>query len=211
MRYIVKAVVAALMPMVQSLSAQIQSSPQISVEKVQTVVQKHDNRLDEIEQYSRRDNVVLRGVAEDAGESTNQRVMEIAAAAGVTVTEANISTSHRVGRPQPNKTRPIIARFVRRDLRTDLLRNKRKLKDTSSKDVMVGEHLSPGRAKLLQIVKQDENTEKVWTIDGRINCTLKNDPQRKKFVISSPEDLFRQLGWKEDKLKQSGLFVDIRA
>ena len=101
------------MPMVQSLSAQIQSSPQVSVEKVQTVVQKHDNRLDEIEQYSRRDNVVLRGVAEDAGESTNQRVMEIAAAAGVTVTEADISTSHRVGRPQPNKTRPIIAPFVR--------------------------------------------------------------------------------------------------
>ncbi|XP_072170535.1 uncharacterized protein [Diadema setosum] len=206
---IVKAVVAALLPMVQSIAHQLVSGPQVSVQKVQATVQNHDNRLDEVEQYSRRDNVIMRGVPENDGESTNAVVIDVAASAGVAVSEADISTSHRVGRPQPNKMRPIVARFVRRDLRTQLLRSKRKLKDSEQhKDIMIMEHLSPGRAKLLQAVKQDENTEKVWTIDGKVHCTLKSDPH-KKHIIHGPDDLFKRLGWSEDKLKQSGLFLDI--
>ena len=125
------------------------------------------------------------------------------------VTEADISTSHRLGRPQPHKKRPIVAKFVRRDVRTDLLRNKKKLNASEShKDVMIGEHLSPGRAKLLQAVKQDDHTEKVWTIDGKIHCTQRNHPG-KKFTINSQDDLFKNLGWDEEKLRKSGLFVNI--
>ena len=163
-----------------------------------------------MEQYSRRDNVVLRGVPDSEGEVTNTLVINVAKTAGVTVTENDLSTSHRMGKPQPNKTRPIIARFVRRDLRTHLLRNKKKLKDAKDevmKNVMVGEHLSPGRAKLLQVVKKGETIDKVWTIDGNIHCTTRDDG--KKHVIGSPHDLFKRLGWGEDKLKKSGLFVDI--
>ena len=94
-------------------------------------------------------------------ESTIAVVMEISAKAGVTLSEADISTSHRVGRPQLSKPRPIVARFVRRDTRTALLWKKRQLRDTEYKDVMLGEHLAPSRAKLLHVVKRDEETEKV--------------------------------------------------
>ena len=121
---IVKTVVAALLPMVQSIAHQLVSSPQVSVQKVQATVQNHDNRLDEVEQYSRRDNIIMRGVPENDGESTNAVVIGVAASAGVVVSEADISTSHRVGRHQPNKMRPIVARFVRRDLRTQFLRSR---------------------------------------------------------------------------------------
>ncbi|XP_071481462.1 uncharacterized protein [Diadema antillarum] len=196
---IVKAVVAALLPMVQSIAHQLVSGPQV---QVQATVQNYENRLDEVEQYSRRDNVIMRGVPENDGESTNAVVIDVAASAGVAVSEADISTSHRMGRPQPNKMRPI-ARFVRRDLRTQLLRSKRKLKDSEQhKDMIIMEHLSPVRAKLLQAVKQDENAEKVWTIDGKVHSTLKSDPH-KKHIIHGPDDLFKRLGWSEDKLKKS--------
>ena len=108
-----------------------------------------------------------------------------------------------------HKKRPIVAKFVRRDVRTDLLRNKKKLNTSEShKDVMIGEHSSPGRAKLLQAVKQDDHTEKVWTIDGKIHCTQRNHPG-KKFTVSSQDDLFKILGWDEEKLRKSGLFVNI--
>lgn len=56
---VVKAVVSALLPVMQSIAAQV--SPKVSAQKVQTSLQKHDVRLDEMEHYSRRDNIVLRG------------------------------------------------------------------------------------------------------------------------------------------------------
>ena len=58
---------------------------------------------------------------EKDGESTTAVVREISAKAGVPLSETDISTSHRVGRPQSSKPRPIVARFVRRDTRTTLL------------------------------------------------------------------------------------------
>eukprot|EP00057_Strongylocentrotus_purpuratus_P010752 XP_011665226.1 PREDICTED: uncharacterized protein LOC105438737 [Strongylocentrotus purpuratus] len=202
---VVKAVVAALLPVMQSIAAQV--SPKVSVQKVQASLQKHDVRLDEMEQYSRRDNIVLRGVPEKEGENTNDVVIEVSASTGIKVVGADISTSHRIGRPQPNRSRPIVARFVRRDLRTDILRNKRKLRDSQHKDIMVSEHLAPGRAKLLHAVKQDDQVERVWTIDGKVHCILKGDPRKQ--IIHGPDDLFRRLGWSEDRLKQSGLFTEV--
>ena len=86
----------------------------------------------------------------------------------------------------------------------------KKLKDSSDEDlkkVMIGEHLSPGRAKLLKVIKDDETIDKVWTIDGNIHCTTRKDGT--KHVVGSPHDLFKRLGWSEDKLKKSGLFIDI--
>lgn len=212
---IVKAVVAALFPMVQSISAQLQNSSQISTTKVKSVIQKQNHRLDELDQYSRRDNIVFRGVSEKEGESTTKLVLDIAACAGVDISEADISTSHRLGKPpqvrtSTSKPRPIMAQFVRRDLRTNLLKSKRKLQGTDFRHVMLGEHLSPGRAKLLKAVKDDDGTAKTWTIDGRIYCTLNKDgTDGRKYVLSTPDDLFRKLGWGEEKLKNSGLFVDI--
>lgn len=73
---------------------------------------------------------------EKEGEKTNDVVIEVAASTGIKVVAADISTSHRIGRPQPKKSRLIVARFVRRDLRTDILRNKRKLRDSRHKDIM---------------------------------------------------------------------------
>ena len=48
-----------------------------------------------------------------------------------------------------------------------------------------------------------------WTIDGKIFCTKRADPDGKRNVLTCPDDLFKQLGWGEDKLKKSGLFVDV--
>ena len=80
---VVKAVVAALLPVMQSIAAQV--STEVSVQKVQASLQKHDVRLDEMEQYSRRDNIVLRGVPEKEGENTNDVVIEVSASTGIKV------------------------------------------------------------------------------------------------------------------------------
>ena len=141
----------------------------------------------------------------------------MAAAAGVVVTNGDISTSHQVGRPgkaRGGKPRPIVARFVRRDTRTGILRSKKKPKGHAAYNgVFLSEQLSPMRAKLLHEVKNDADkndadTARTWTIDGKIFCTKRADPDGKRYVLTSPDDLFKQFGWGEDKLKKSGLFVD---
>ena len=88
---------------------------------------------------------------EQDGECANDVVIAVAAAAGVVVTNGDISTSHRVGRPgnaRGGKPRPIVARFVRRDQRTAILRSKKKLKGHAAYNgVFVSERLSPMRAE----------------------------------------------------------------
>ena len=111
----------------------------------------------------------------------------MAAAAGVVVTNGDISTSHRVGRPgnaRGGKPRPIVARFVRWDTRTGILRSKKKLKGHAAYNgVFVSEQLSPVRAKLLHAVKNDADTARTWTIDGKIFCTKRADPDSKRYVL----------------------------
>ena len=92
------------------------------------------------------------------------------------LSEADISTSHRVGRPQPSKPRPIVARFVRRDTRTMHFTcgRREQLRDTEyTRTLCWVSIMAPSRAKLLHVVKRDEETEKVWTVDCKIFCTLK--------------------------------------
>ena len=207
---IVKAVVAALLPSLQSLAAQLKQVPVAG--KVKAAVVEHDRRLTELEQYSRRDNIVIRGVPErEEAEDTSAIVVEVAKTEGVEISVGDISTSHRVGRKSQTmqaKPRPIVARFVRRDVRTKILRQKRKLNESEShRGVYVTEHLAPGRVKLFHAVKNDEKTEKVWTIDGKVFCTLKGSDR--KHTIVGPDDLFRHLGWSEERLTGSGLFVDV--
>ena len=155
------------------------------------------NRLDEIEQYSRRDNIVVHGLPEQDGECANDVIIAVAAAAGVVVTNGDISTSHRVGRPgnaRGGKPRPIVARFVRRDQRTAILRSKKKLKGHAAYNgVFVSEQLSPMRAKLLHAVKNDADTARTWTIDGKIFCTKR--ATRTASVTFSPPPTTCSTSW----------------
>ena len=208
---ITRAVCASLLPVLQSMAGGMLCKCSGDAGKVKGALQNHDNRLDEIEQYSRRDNIIAHGLPEQDGECTNDVI--IAVAAGVVITNGDISTSHRVGRPgnaRGGKPRPIVARFVRRDTRTEILRSKKKLKGHAAYNGMfLSKQLSPVRTKLLYAVKNDADTAWTWTIDGKIFCTKRADPDGKRYVLTSPDDLFKQLGWGEDKLKKSGLFVDV--
>lgn len=205
---VVKAVVAALLPMVTNINTQLQNGGSVAP-ALRGVMQRHDNKLVDMEQELRRDNIIIRGVPETPEESPSQILVDVAAEAGVKIEKADISTSHRVGRPQAGKPRPILARFVRHDDRVRLLKSKRKLQGSKYDKVMVGEHLAPGRAKLLKAVKDDPGVLKAWITDGRVICILKRDgPDGRKYSISSPDDLFRLLGWSEDQLKNSRLFLD---
>ena len=90
------------------------------------------DKLDEVEQYGRRQNLEIVGVPVQENEDTNALVIEVAKLLDVEVPPDQISTSHRLP-INPNskisKTPPIIVRFVNRDIRKKLFwKSKQKAK-----------------------------------------------------------------------------------
>ena len=151
---------------------------------------------DKLQQYSRRENVRIFGIPVEKAETaelTEKKAHDLLKETGVNVTKNDISACHRVGRTT-NGTRPVIVRFVSRRTRTDIMRNKKALRQKSTK-IYINDDLTPLRAKLLQYVKRLHNTDNVWTVDGKIMCTKKTAPglqldNVKPVVIDSPDDLF---------------------
>ena len=85
---------------------------------------------DSIEQYGRRENVRIFGVQEKPGEDVYPKVVSVAEKAGVQTTANDLSTCHRspgVG----SGRKPLIAKFVRRDTKHQLMKNKCNLKNTN--------------------------------------------------------------------------------
>ena len=98
------------------------------------------------------------------------------------------------------KPRPIIAKFVRRDTKTAIMRNKRNLKGLDGyKSVFVNDDLTNMRSKLVYELKRDDSVTRVWTMNGKIMCIQEEDGKEVKKMIDSPDDLFK-VGWTEEKV-----------
>ena len=156
---------------------------------------------DRLEQYSRRESVRIYGIPESTEgeatrEDTNEIVLKIATKIGANITSQYVSVIHRIGRRvRGNKPRPIIAKFVRRDCKSDMMRCKKKMRQmTEFQGVYINDDLTALRSMLDYELKRDGAVKKVWSIDGRIFCVQEENGQEVRKVVESPEDLFG-VGW----------------
>ena len=174
------------------------------VESLQVRVHTQSFELDRLQQYGRRDNVRVNGIEETAEESTNSIMVKLASDMGVPITEQDISVSHRMGRNTTGKPRPIIAKFVRRDTKTRMMRAKKELRGLSGcRNVYINDDLTSLRSRLVYELNRDDTIKSVWTIEGRIMCIQEEGGKEMKKVIDSPDDLFK-VGWSEDKVAGLG-------
>lgn len=105
--------------------------------ELKNVIKELDSKMAYLENQSRRDNIVIRGVAGQRGESWNDcslKVVEIARKIGVQLSEDNVIRAHRTGRGA--HPRPIVAKLSSWKLKEEFMKNKRRLKGT---DVFVME------------------------------------------------------------------------
>ena len=75
--------------------------------------------LNNLEQYSRRECLEIRGIPVQPGEKTNEIVRKVGEVIGVVIESNDISISHRLpaNRNNSRNTEPtIIAKFIRRDI-----------------------------------------------------------------------------------------------
>ena len=176
--------------------------------RLQAKLQTQHFDLDRQEQYSRKDSVRIYSIPEAEDErETNDIVVKLAKDIGVNITTADLSVNHRLGRRgRGGKPRTIIAKFVRRQCKTDVMRNKKRLRDCQNyENVYINDDLTTLRNKLVMEMKKDDNIKQVWTIEGRIFCIQMDQGREVKRVVDSPEDLFK-VGWSEQRVAEMGVY-----
>lgn len=165
-------------------------------------VNNQQNVLNDMEQYSRRECLEIRGIAEDPHyeEETKDIVVKVAGLMGVEIDEQDISVSHRLPKPKHSDSPPtIIAKFVRRDVRDQFYKNRKNLKDKSTKDIdhtlpeskiFVTESLTKRNRELFNkamAVKRSLDYRFIWTTYGKVFLRKDRDSQSK--LINSVSDL----------------------
>lgn len=168
-------------------------------DKMAVKVRNLEIELEDAQNYSRRNCLLIHGVKEERGEKTDTKVLEIInKQLGVDITVNDIDRSHRIGKPDTNKkpktrnnkekTRPIIVKFVSYRERSNVFYNKRKLK---GEPISISESLTPTRYKLYQKCMTTFGKGNVWTIDGRIHAIDRDEStaEHVKIIITSEEDL----------------------
>ena len=167
------------------------------------------DRLNELEQYSRRDCVEIRGVPINPHheENTDDIVVKVAKLMDVTITEQDISISHRLPQAKDSKYHPtIIAKFQSRKKREIFYKSRANLKNKSTKDlditykfhnnIYINESLTKRNQDLFKVclkAKKSIGLQSVWSNNGKI--FLKENQDSRPIIIKSSQDLEDQFGY----------------
>lgn len=160
---------------------------------------------DRLQQYTMRDSIKICGVPYKAGEDTNTLVTRIAYSLGVSISEHDISVSHRTGRIQGSNPRPIVAKFTRRATKHAILYNKSYAKNITTDDdgnavkIYVDEQITPLRGKFCKRLR--EKKIKYNTRDGKII----SGEGAERLVIDFPED-WERLDMTVSEKEELGIF-----
>ena len=124
-----------------------------------------------LETYNRRDNVKIIGLPEQKSrenyKETAELVIDLAKEMKYDLDPREISIAHRL--PKNKGVRPIIAKFVRRNTKIDLLINKRNLKNSEKfRNVRVYEDMSKARLNFLNLMRTDKKIFSAWSRDGNL-------------------------------------------
>lgn len=161
--------------------------------------------VDEMQQYSRRECLEINGIPKLESDNVNQLVIEACTLIGVKVTDQDISTAHRLPDTRKVKDR-IIVKFVRRDKKEEVYKNRRKLQKKTSKDIpsvarQLGEVKKPGKIHINESLtsyrrrlmgkindyKKENNFKFLWTQNGKI-FLKQSETSPKAYAFTTEED-----------------------
>lgn len=147
---------------------------------------KQDIRQNKLEQYSRRNCLLIHGIDENGPQSevdcVHAAVDIFRGTLNLEITPACIDRAHRIGVKKQDKKRPIIVKFVSYFHRRLVFTNKKLLKGSGTH---ITESLTGFNFQLLTEARRMFGIQNVWTIDGRI--IIKDGD--KKQTITTMENL----------------------
>lgn len=135
-----------------------------------------ENKLDDLEQYGRRNCLVVHRIPEVKDEDCRKTAIEIFRnKLGVDLPIEQIDRAHRLKRKSAATSaktpRPIIVKFTSYASRFSVFSNKKKLKGSS---FAITESLTNTRLGILKKANQDYGANNVWTLDGKIIILVNN-------------------------------------
>lgn len=156
--------------------------------------------LNDLEQYTRRDSVEIRGIPlpeESQEEDTNEIVLQLSQKMGIPLERKDISVSHRI-RSRSSVDPAIIVKFVRREVRERLYRARKRLKSITTADfgfsvekkIFINESLTPKNKELFKDClrfKKDKSYKFLWTNAGKI--FLRRNADSPVILINSSVDI----------------------
>lgn len=156
-------------------------------------------RLDELEQYSRANNIIISNVPVVPHENTLQLVQNLGQVLGTEITANDIDACHRL-RKTKNQTYPsIVVKFCRRVTKQAFIQNRRGKRITpdelglkvhsNSQQIYINEHLTVANSKLLAEAKRlhDSGFKFIWSRGGKIFA--RRDPDSEVVRITSLEQI----------------------
>ncbi|KAK7919093.1 hypothetical protein WMY93_010377 [Mugilogobius chulae] len=167
----------------ESVKESLKYELQNTVDGLENLQRKYDDVediLDEQEQYSRRNCLVVFGVPENDRENTDEVILGIIGKKlKLEIQPGEIDRSHRLGPKSNNKKekpRGIIVKFAHYNIRNKVYRAKKELKGSA---MYILESLTAKRVKLLEDLRKKfkDKLAASWTQDGRIYL-LTNSNQR---------------------------------
>lgn len=163
------------------------------------------SRVVDLEQYSRINNIEIRGLPETSDENTDVVLSAVAKAINVKFEPNQVCAAHRVNSFDKKEPKPIVVKFVSRKSKASWLKNYAEFKKKENVrclnasninkalgngNVYINEHLCFFRKKLSQKVKMFAKNNKfkhVFTSNG--NIFIKKEDSSKKIKINDLSDL----------------------
>lgn len=189
---IAQSIAQAVKPLQDELSATRKLFENEIVKNAQLQQEINDLKLqvDEQEQYSRRSCLRINGIIGDEGiqsENVEAKLLTLAETNGIAIKSEDIDIAHRLGRPRPGFTRPVIVKFSNTKAKQRVLAARKTLGN-----VYINEDLTRFRQTLhyhARALVREKKLERTWVAGGKIFCVFSTDPVGPKLQIRSMEDI----------------------
>lgn len=181
--------------------------------RLSKTVDEHQKRLDDIDAYTRSDNLIFRGLPErtaaerasaapslddatsslkeGSGSVENTVLVFCNDVLGIKVEAQDISIAHRVKANKNDQVRPVIVRFVNRKTRNAVY-GARKILKNAKDPVFISEHLSKSASDLFYEARKLLREKKIygtWTQNGQVYVKFSSDPNVRASIVRCSADL----------------------
>lgn len=160
--------------MIQDISAEFRQT----IDKVKV----HENRLDEIDNYSRINNVVVYGIPMTENEAPLEVTEKIGSVLGVPLPRVQVDIAHRLRSRNTNMPPPFIIKLLNRWKKEELMTAAKAIKPTAASfggsnevRIFVNEQLSPKNQLLFHHAKKLKKEYFVWGKNGVLWCRKRTE------------------------------------
>ena len=143
------------------------------------------NKICELEQYSRNNNIELVGVPETPHENVETVMTKIGEKLGMPISPEQIDAIHRVPTRSATQPKPIVVRFHSRRARKTKIQAADLGPGLPQKPVFVNEHLTTENKRLMHFSSQKKRElsyKYLWTRNGNIYMKKADDSQPLKIT-----------------------------